>query len=131
MKLDEIKDLELLAEQAIINEANIMMEMANLSAKDTGLPYTIYIGKVGGQHGPRIKVSNIKGSMSDDCFVVSIEQVPEVKTPRNVKVSQQVVKDVKKWIVLNLNTLLKLWQVYETGEGESITLLTQLKKINH
>jgi len=129
MKLDEIKDLELLAEQKIIEEANLMMEMANLSAKDTGLPYTIYIGRVGGQHGPRIKVSNVSGRMSDDCFVVSIEQTPEVKTPKSVKVSAQVVKDVKRWIVLNLTTLLKLWQVYETGEGESIALLTKLKKI--
>ena len=33
-------------------------EMAGIPTSNSGLPYFIWIGKIGGQHGPRIKVSN-------------------------------------------------------------------------
>lgn len=52
-----------------------LSEMSNYSSDQTGVPYDIWIGRTGGQHGPRIKVSNIKGRMaSDDAFVMSISK---------------------------------------------------------
>jgi hypothetical protein len=129
MKLDHINDLELLNEQVIIKLANEMMEMANLPPADTGLPCVIWLGEVGGQHGPRIKVSNIKGKMSNDCFVVTVSKTPTIVTPRSVKMSTSDVDHVIDWIILNYEVLMQLYQVFETGDGSVVPLFQQLQKI--
>jgi len=120
---------EFLTEQEIINEANLMMEMSNLTPDETGIPYVIWLGRVGGQHGPRIKVSNKIGKMIDDCFVMTVSKNPVIQTPKSVKISKDVVDDISDWIVLNYDVLMKLWDVYETGKGKSAPLLLQIKKI--
>jgi hypothetical protein len=123
----KLKDF--LVEQDIINEANLMMEMANLTPDETGIQYVIWMGRVSGQHGPRIKVSNKRGRMIDDYFVMTVSKNPIVQTPKSVKISQDVVDDISDWIVLNYDVLMKLWDVYETGKGKSAQLLLQFKKI--
>lgn len=45
-----------------LKESEIMLEVANLPSRATGVGYVMYFGEVGGQHGPRIKVSNTPGS---------------------------------------------------------------------
>jgi hypothetical protein len=127
MMLDLIK--EILDELTIISSANSMMEMANWFPTKTGIPYAIWYGRVGGQHGPRIKVSNIKGKMSDDCFVMSVSKQPMVLTPTNCKVAPDVVTDISDWIVLNYDILMQMWQMYETGDGDLDLLSVQLLKI--
>ena len=127
MMLDLIK--EILDELTIISSANSMMEMANWFPTKTGIPYAIWYGRVGGQHGPRIKVSNIKGKMSPDCFVISVSKTPTVLTPKSCKLAQSEVADILDWVMLNYDTLMQLWQVYETGTGFSAPLLQQLQKI--
>jgi hypothetical protein len=140
MKLYRIKELlneqygpllnaDDIAELYIIESANNMMEMANLTPDETGIPYVIWVGEVDGQHGPRIKVSNIKGKMSDDCFVISVSKTPTVLTPKSCKLAQSEVADILDWVMLNYDTLMQLWQVYETGTGFSAPLLQQLQKI--
>lgn len=121
--------LQHLTEDTIIEQANLMMETANLTPDETGVPYVIWLGAVGGQHGPRIKVSNTRGKMSTDCFVVSVSRTPVVVTPSTVKIPQSNVQDVLDWVMLNYDVLMGLWQVYETGMGSSVPLLQQLKKI--
>lgn len=121
--------LQHLTEDIIIEQANLMMEMANLTPDETGVPYVIWLGAVGGQHGPRIKVSNTRGKMSTDCFVVSVSRTPVVVTPSTVKIPQSNVQDVLDWVMLNYDVLMGLWQVHETGTGSSVPLLQQLKKI--
>lgn len=121
--------LQHLTEDIIIEQANLMMEMANLTPDETGVPYVIWLGAVGGQHGPRIKVSNTRGKMSTDCFVVLVSRTPVVVTPSTVKIPQSNVQDVLDWVMLNYDVLMGLWQVYETGTGSSVPLLQQLKKI--
>ena len=140
MKLYRIKELlneqygpllnaDDIAELYIIESANNMMEMANLTPDETGIPYVIWVGEVDGQHGPRIKVSNIKGKMSDDCFVMSVSKQPMVLTPTNCKVAPDVVTDISDWIVLNYDILMQMWQMYETGDGDLDLLSVQLLKI--
>lgn len=105
-------------------------EMANLPSADTGIPYFVWIGEIGGQHGPRIKVSNTKGKMnSTDCFVVSVSLTPVVLTPSSCKLKRSEIDDIKDWIILNYSVLMKMWKVYETGEGSIIDLQFKLKKI--
>jgi hypothetical protein len=130
MKLDSIVDLELMEEQTVIEAANEMMEMANLYYNDTGIPYAIWFGEVGGQHGPRIKVSNIKGKMSSDCFVMSVSKSPIIFTPRSCKISQDDVNMISDWVMLNYDVLMQMWEVSEAGEGESLLpLLQHLRKV--
>ena len=98
--------LQHITESTIIAEANLMMEMANLTPDETGVPYVIWLGAVGGQHGPRIKVSNTRGKMSNDCFVVSVSRTPAVITPTAVKIPQTSVQDVLDWVMLNYDVLI-------------------------
>lgn len=107
-----------------------MNEMANLVPSRTGLSVVIWFGEVGGQHGPRIKVSNVKGKFSKiDNFVVSVDKEPKVLTPKTVKISKDEIEDVFDWIKLNYDDLMKMWKMYETGEDDPIDILINLKKI--
>lgn len=118
-----------ISEEKLIIESFID-EMANLPSADTGLGYVIWIGEVGGQHGPRVKVSNTRGKMNvNNCFVMSVARIPEVLTPRSCKISKSEVDNVSDWIKLNYNTLMELWKVYETGVGSTIKLQSKLHKI--
>ena len=91
-------------------------EMANLFKKDTGLDYPLWIGKVGGQHGPRVKVSNISGKMSmNSNFVVSVDPNPKVLTPASCKIPQSEVNKVLTWISINFDDLMTLWWMFEHG----------------
>ena len=124
MKLTEIANLE----EQILNAP--MFEMANLSPTNTGLAVVIWIGEVGGQHGPRIKVSNVPGKFAkNDNFVVSVSSAPEVLTPKSVKLSSDRVQDVLDWVTLNYTDLMELWKMYEAGTGDVVGVLSKLKKI--
>lgn len=118
---------EFMVEQEIL--AAPMMEMANLSSKDTGLAYVIWFGEVGGHHGPRIKVSNVKGKFAvNDNFVISVDPEPRILTPRSRKISQSDVDDICDWIKLNYDVLHKLWHAYEHDDA-TLHLFAQLKKL--
>lgn len=106
------------------------MEMANLPPDNTGLNYVIWIGEVGGQHGPRIKVSNKQGKFAkDDNFIISIEKEPKNLTPKYTKIPSKDVDDVKDWVKLNYDQLMILWKIFETGKGNAIEALSNLKKL--
>lgn len=126
MKFSEFLTID---QQKILVESNLS-EMANLTTDDTGLNYVIWIGEIGGQHGPRVKVSNVKGKFaSNDNFVISIDKNPINLTPKFTKINNNDVEDVKDWIKLNYDILIKLWKMYESGNGNSVVLLGQLKKL--
>lgn len=123
MKLEELQDTE-----AMIL-ASPMNEMVNLSSKETGLAVVIWFGEVGGQHGPKIKVSNLKGKFAaNDNFVISVDKDPVVLTMKSMKLSQAELNDVLDWVKLNYDDLMKLWCAYENDEP-TIEILANLKKI--
>ena len=126
MKIHELLTEE---QQLQLVEAE-MFEMANFSPDDTGIPYIMWMGEVGVQHGPRIKVSNVKGKFAkDNNFVMSISKDPINLTPKYAGVSTDTIDDIKDWIKLNHETLMKLYKVFETGNGSAIELLNVLKKL--
>lgn len=117
---------------------DVMYEMANFYPSRTGIGYAIFFGEVGGQHGPRIKVSNVPGKFArEDNFTVSVSKNPEVQTPASVKVKQWVLKQVFDWVVLNYDDLMLLWQIHETGDYiqqdgsvlSDLDVIKRLKKI--
>jgi len=123
-----------------LTEQNIMLEMANLPPRATGINYVMFFGEVGGQHGPRIKVSNTKGKFDrSNNFTISVSKDPEIMTPTgSVSISKKEFNKIKKWIILNYSDLMLLWQILETGDeielsnGEFLgvgALLSRLKKI--
>jgi hypothetical protein len=124
MRLQELLDPEGWLLKQPINE------MAGLPSKTTGLPYFLWIGKVGGQHGPRVKVSNKKGAFDEnDNFVVSVGKPAEVLTPKSVNIKSTELEQVLDWVTLNYDELMALYNMYETGTGDVVQLLSALKKI--
>ena len=124
MKITEL----LMTEEQIL--ASPMHEMANLPTGTTGLPTVIWMGEIGGQHGPRIKVSNMKGKFAaHDNFVVSVDKSPRVLTPKSVKLKGSEVEEIRDWIKLNYDELMVLWKCFETDTGDVVELLSKLKKL--
>ena len=126
-----VKLEEILSEtfQKTLVEA-MFFEMANLYPDDTGLKYAIWFGEVGGQHGPRIKVSNIKGTFAKhDNFVMTIAKEPVNLTPRYTKISVSDIEDIVDWIKINYEVLMKLWEIYETGNGSAVEQQSKLEKL--
>lgn len=106
----------------------LLCEMAGTySGIETGIGNNIFvkIEPVGGRHGPRIKVSNIRGKFSrSDYFVVTIAKYnpsvegsgPQVINPRKYKVdvtNKELIR-IKYWISSNFNILQKMSQYLET-----------------
>jgi hypothetical protein len=88
--------------------------MSNLLPSKTGLPNSIYIwfssGK-GAQHGPRIKVSNVRGKFSQSSdFSVSVSSNPKVVagSPDNFTIKE--INLIFDWVILNKNLLLDYWK---------------------
>jgi hypothetical protein len=124
----------------IIPTENVMLEMANLYPQRTGVDYVMWFGEVGGQHGPRIKVSNLKGRFAiDDNFTLSVSQTPEIMTPPgSVHIKQHELNKIIQWIQSNVDDLILLWQIHETGDAiklsdgtilDDVTILNRLKKV--
>ena len=91
-----------------------LMEMANLFKTDTGMEYPIWIGRVGGQHGPRVKVSNIVGKWRfNDNFVMDVSENPTVLTPNTCKISKASIDKIRNWIIINYDDLMVLWWMFE------------------
>lgn len=129
MKLSELKSFD-----------GLMLEMANLYPSDTGVDYVMWFGEVGGQHGPRIKVSNQRGRFAtNDNFTLTVAASPEVATPpSSVGIKQSELNTIIKWIRINYDDLMKLWQIHETGNAITLpdgqilnaaTILSRLEKV--
>lgn len=100
--------------ESYINPDPPIEEMANLYTNDTGLIYPIWIGRVGGQHGPRIKVSNIPGKWRmNDNFVVSVSTNPTVLTPQTCNISNAELTKIFNWITINFDDIMTLWWMFE------------------
>lgn len=102
------------------NELNtnigLMCEMANLYPRRTGIEYVMWFGEVGGQHGPRIKVSNVKGKFAlNDNFVISVNKVPTI-TAGKPKISKKELIQIIAWIKKNYNDLMLMWEIHENGD---------------
>ena len=109
---------------------NPINEMANLNATTTGLPVTIWVGEVGGQHGPCIKVSNTPGKFDTSSnFVVAVARKPYTVTPRAVDLPMSTVEDIYDWISLNYEVLMELYTAFETGDGDTVEIMSRLQKL--
>lgn len=98
--------------------------MTNISSMRSKLPNNIFIfvsPRAGAKHGPRVKVSNIRGKFADDnTFSLTVCDSPQVVDgkPDNSFTAKDL-DALNKWIVKRQATLLEIWNS-DTLDSEQI-----------
>jgi hypothetical protein len=72
----------------------ILAEMSNIPKSQTEIDYPIWVGYKIGSHGPRIKVSNIKGKVNgSDFFSIQFDEEGDIRVTKDslksVKISNK------------------------------------------
>src|ERR1051325_1150901 len=87
-----------------------VIDMANLTASQTGVPGTVFIATVMGGHGPRVK-SFVQPGRNQPSFSVLIADPPRVvANSLSDRVLRQRAPEVEQWVALNKDALLDLWR---------------------
>ena len=86
-----------------------VIEMANLTAAQTGVPGTIFISTAMGGYGPRVK-SFLQPGRSQPGFSVTISDTPTIAANSlPVRVVRQMSPQVINWVSRNKDALLDFW----------------------
>jgi hypothetical protein len=86
-----------------------VVEMANLTTAQTGVPGTIFISTAMGGNGPRVKYF-LQPGRSQASFSVAIADVPTVvANSLTVRVVRQLSPQVIEWVSRNKDALLDFW----------------------
>jgi hypothetical protein len=114
MKIDDILQIPadtLLAEELAGDD---VVEMANLTTAQTGVPGTIFISTAMGGHGPRVKYF-LRPGRSQPSFSVTISDIPTVAANSlPVRVVRQISPQVINWVSRNRDALLDFWDHGDT-----------------
>src|SRR6266446_9427259 len=95
-----------LAEELVDDD---VVEMANLTAAQTGVPGTIFIATAMGGHGPRVKYF-LQPGRTQTSFSVAIAGTPiVVANSLPVRVVRQRSPQVIEWVSRNRDALLDFW----------------------
>ncbi len=96
----------LLAEELVDDE---VVEMANLTIAQTGVPGTIFISTAMGGHEPRVKYF-LQPGRSQPSFSVSIEDnLTVLANSLPIRVLRQMSPQVIAWVARNKDALLDFW----------------------
>jgi hypothetical protein len=91
-----------------------MVEMANLTSAQTGVPGTIFISTAMGAHGPRAKYFMQPGR-TQPSFSVSVTDTPTVvANSLPARTVRQISPQVIAWVTLNRDALLDFWHHGDT-----------------
>ena len=86
-----------------------VIEMANLTTAQTGVPGTIFISTAMGGHGPRVKYF-LQPGRSQPSFSVTVADIPTVvATSLPIRVVRQRSPQVIAWVSHNKDALLGFW----------------------
>jgi hypothetical protein len=129
MRLDQVQ-LPLdstLADELATDE---LVEMANLTTVQTGVPGTIFISTSMGSHGPRVKYY-VQPGRTQPSFSVTIAEKPAVvANSLPVRVLRQMSPQVMQWVALNKDPLLDFWNHGDTWTQPQVNAFVQaLKRI--
>lgn len=107
-----------------------LVEMANLTAAQTGIPGTIFISTAMGSHGPRVKYY-VQPGRTQPSFSVAVADPPRVvANSLPDRVMRQMSPAVIQWIALNKDALLDFWNNGDTWTDPQVTAFKQaLKRI--
>ena len=91
-----------------------VVEMANLTSAQTGVPGTIFISTAMGAHGPRVKYF-LKPGRTQPSFSVSIADPPTVvANSLSPRIVRQMSPPVIDWVSRNKDALMDFWQHGDT-----------------
>jgi hypothetical protein len=89
--------------------AEDVVEMANLTTAQTGVPGTIFISTAMGGHGPRVKYF-LQPGRSQSSFSVAVADIPTViANSLPARVVHQMSPQVIDWVSRNKDALLDFW----------------------
>jgi DNA polymerase II small subunit/DNA polymerase delta subunit B len=95
-------------QQILSDDEEDFFEMANLSPKDTGLPFVVWISSKGGaQHDVRVKVS--RGPKATPSDLVSVALRPDIHVVSGT-LSGNELKLLQQWIKLNWDVIVAYWE---------------------
>lgn len=95
-----------------------LMEMANVSTQDTGLPYSIWIDSAGKDRKTSHNDPHIKVKVDGKFIPVSISKNPQILARRNFEHSSEVLK----WVCKYYDVLIKHWNK-EFTDKQALNLL--------
>jgi hypothetical protein len=105
-----------------------LVEMANLTTAQTGVPGVIFISTVMGGHGPRIKYFVQPGRNQPSFSVLIADQPYVVANSLPDRVLRQRAPDVVRWVALNKDALLDFWNNGDTWTDPQVTAFKQMLK---
>ena len=107
-----------------------VVEMANLTTAQTGVPGTIFISTAMGGHGPRVKYF-LEPGRSQPSFSVAIADTPTVvANSLPVRVVRQRSPQVIDWVSRNKDALLDFWHHGDTWTQPEVNdFIQKLKQI--
>ena len=107
-----------------------VVEMANLTTAQTGVPGTIFISTAMGAHGPRVKYF-LQPGRSQPSFSVAIADVPTVvANSLPVRVVRQLSPQVIDWVSRNKDALLDFWYHGDTWTQPEVNdFIQKLRRI--
>jgi hypothetical protein len=107
-----------------------VVEMANLTAAQTGVPGTIFISTAMGGHGPRVKYF-LQPGRTQPSFSVAISGTPTVvANSLPVRVVRRRSPQVIEWVARNRDALLDFWYHSDTWtEPEVNDFIQKLQRV--
>jgi hypothetical protein len=101
--------------------AEELVEMANLTTAQTGVPGTIFISTAMGRHGPRVKYY-VQPGRTQPSFSVAISDKPGVvANSLPIRTIRQVSPQVIRWVALNKDALLDFWNNGDSWTDPQVT----------
>ena len=105
-----------------------MFEMSNIPTRRTGCRYQVWVDKDDGhRHGPRVKVWVGDSRDKRDLIVVTIAAAPVVVKRPKYHVAEEVVAQVREFVVLNREVLLQFWHDRRMAPDELFDGLRSIK----
>jgi hypothetical protein len=102
-----------------------LVEMANLTTDQTGVPGTIFISTVMGSHGPRVKYFVQPGRNQPSFSVVIADPPRVVANSLPDRVLRQRAPEVIRWVALNKDALIDFWNHGDTWTDPQVTAFKQ------
>jgi hypothetical protein len=130
MKVTEITEVP--ADTLLADELRVdsLIEMANLTEAQTGVPGTIFISTAMGAHGPRVKYY-VQPGRTQPSFSVTVCDTPTVAANSlPVRVTRQMAPRVVNWVSRNKDALLDFWHHGDSWTQPQVNAFIQdLKRI--
>jgi hypothetical protein len=105
-----------------------LVEMANLTAAQTGVVGTLFISTAMGSHGPRVKYY-VQPGRTQPSFSVAIADPPSVvANSLPLRVLRQISPQVIRWVALNEAALLDFWDRGDTWTQPQVNAFIQTLK---